>query len=141
MQGKPRNAAPSKDGSSTKETNEAVIQRSVNWYNQAIATYISSIAASAVPEDRCRNILVLSHGAYIARLFRTMISTNHFSCPAELKDRLPVLGNAGISIVEYRTVTRGKHREVDAVILQYGDISHLHGLRVIEDNADEVEAT
>lgn len=129
-----------KEGLSSIETEEALIQRCTTWYDRAIVTYISSITVPAVPEDRCKNILVLSHGAFIARLLRALISSDYVSCPAEWKIRPPRLGNTSISIVEYRAVTRGKHREVDAVILQYGDISHLHGLRVVEENADEVEA-
>lgn len=90
----------------------------------------------ALLEGQCRNILVLSHGAFIATLFRIMISTSHVTCPAELKLRdLPTLGNASMSVVEYRTVPRGKHREVEVDMLKYGDISHLCGLRVMEENA------
>ena len=128
--------APYKDGAPSMETDESLMQRCTTWYNREIVTYISSIAAPAVPEDRCKNILILSHGGFIAMLFRIMISSNHFSCSAEWKQTVPRLGNTSISIVEYRAVSRGNHREVDAVIIQYGDISHLHGLRVIEENAD-----
>ena len=137
MQGK---KAPRREGVASMETDEALLQRCVAWYDRAIATYISSVAAPAVPEDRCRNILVVSHGGFISMLFRAMISSNYFSCPAEWKVKLPRLGNTSISVVEYRVVPRGKHREVDGVILQYGDISHLHGLSVVEENADIVEA-
>ncbi|OAX39493.1 phosphoglycerate mutase-like protein [Rhizopogon vinicolor AM-OR11-026] len=136
MQGK---KAPCNEGVSSIETGEALFQRCITWYDRVIATYISSIAVPAITEDRCRNILVLSHGAFLSTLFRAMISSNYISCPTEWKARHPRLGNTSISIVEYRAVPRGKHREVDAVILQYGDISHLHGLRVMEENAD-VEA-
>ncbi|KAG0701524.1 phosphoglycerate mutase-like protein [Suillus ampliporus] len=137
MQGK---KGPVKKGLSSIETNEALVQRCITWYNQAIVTYISSITKSDVSEDRCRNILVLSHGAFIATLFRIMISSNDVTCPAELTLRnLPTLGNTSISVVEYKAVPRGKHREVDVAILKYGDISHLRGLRVMEENAD-VEA-
>ncbi|KAG1727925.1 phosphoglycerate mutase-like protein [Suillus paluster] len=128
-------------GLSSIETNEALVQRCITWYNRAIVTYISSsITNSDISEGRCRNILVVSHGAFIATLFRTMISSNDVTCPAELKlRRLPTLGNTSISVVEYRAVSRAKHREVDVVVLKYGDIDHLRGLSVMEENAD-VEA-
>ncbi|KAG2133768.1 phosphoglycerate mutase-like protein [Suillus clintonianus] len=129
-------------GLSSIETDEALVQRCIAWYNRMITPYISSITKHDVSEleGRCRNILVLSHGAFIATLFHIMISSNYITCPVELKLRgLPTLGNTSISVVEYRTAQRGKHREVDVDILKYGDISHLRGLRVMEENAD-VEA-
>ncbi|KAG1849301.1 phosphoglycerate mutase-like protein [Suillus subalutaceus] len=121
---------------SSIETDDAFVQRCITWYNRVIVPNIS-VTKPDVSEGQCRNILVSSHGAFIATLFHIMISTNHVTCPAELKLRgLPTLGNASISIVEYRTVLRGKHREVEADILKYGDISHLCGLRVMEENVD-----
>ncbi|KAG1854999.1 phosphoglycerate mutase-like protein [Suillus subluteus] len=121
---------------SSIETDDALVQRCITWYNRVIVPNIS-VTKPDVSKGQCRNILVSSHGAFIATLFHVMISTNHVTCPAELKLRgLPTLGNASISVVEYRTVLRGKHREVEAGILKYGDISHLCGLRVMEENAD-----
>ncbi|KIK41422.1 hypothetical protein CY34DRAFT_85446 [Suillus luteus UH-Slu-Lm8-n1] len=128
--------------SSTIETDEAFVGRCITWYNRVIIPQISVTEPDMdVSEGQCRNMLVLSHGAFIATLFRIMISTSHVTCPAELKLRgLPTLGNASMSVVEYRTVPRGKRREVEVDILKYGDISHLCGLRVIEENVD-VEAS
>ncbi|KAG1823273.1 phosphoglycerate mutase-like protein [Suillus variegatus] len=125
---------------SSIETDEAFVQRCIAWYNRVLIPYISVTKPDAdVSEGRCRNILVLSHGAFIATLFRIMIYSNHVTCPAELKlGSLPTLGNTSISVVEYRIVSRGKRREVEADILKYGDISHLRGLHVIEENADVV---
>lgn len=98
-------------GSSSIETDDAFVQRCITWYNRVIVPNIS-ITKPDISEGQCRNILVSSHGAFIATLFRIMISTNHVTCPAELKHGgLPTLGNASISVVEYRTVPRGKHRE------------------------------
>ncbi|KAG2036482.1 hypothetical protein BDR03DRAFT_959649, partial [Suillus americanus] len=98
-------------GSSSIETDDAFVQRCITWYNRVIVPNIS-ITKPDMSEGQCRNILVSSHGAFIATLFRIMISTNHVTCPAELKHGgLPTLGNASISVVEYRTVPRGKHRE------------------------------
>jgi probable phosphoglycerate mutase len=52
----------------------------------------------------------------------------------------PALGNASISVVEYRTVARGKHREVEADMLKYGDVSYFCvDCGVMEENTD-VEA-
>ncbi|KAG1827600.1 phosphoglycerate mutase-like protein [Suillus subaureus] len=127
------------NGLSSIETDDAFVQRCITWYNRVIVLTVS-VTKPDVPEGQCQNILVLSHGAFITTLFRIMISTNYVTCPAEMKLRgLPTLGNASISIVEYRTIPRGKHREVEGDILKYGDISHLCGLRVMEENAD-VEA-
>ncbi|KAG2049601.1 phosphoglycerate mutase-like protein [Suillus hirtellus] len=123
---------------SSIETDEAFAHRCIAWYNRVIIPYIS-VTKPDVSEDRCRNMLVLSHGAFIATLFRIMIYSNYVTCPAELKlGSLPTLGNTSISVVEYRIVSRGKRREVEADILKYGDISHLRGLHVIEENADVV---
>ncbi|KAG1855114.1 histidine phosphatase superfamily [Suillus tomentosus] len=123
---------------SSIETDEAFVQRCIAWYNRVLIPYIS-VAKPDVSEGRCRNILVLSHGAFIATLFRIMIHSNYVTCPAELKlGNLPTLGNTSISVVEYRIVSRGKRREVEADILKYGDISHLRGLHVIKENADVV---
>ncbi|KAG1741982.1 hypothetical protein EDB19DRAFT_688599 [Suillus lakei] len=121
-------------GLSSIETDEALVQRCIAWYNRVIIPYVSSATKPDAPEGQCRNILVLSHGAFIATLFRIMISSDYVMCPAELKLRgLPTLGNTSISVVEYRAVSRGKHRKVEADILKYGDISHLRGLRVMEE--------
>ncbi|KAG1792174.1 phosphoglycerate mutase-like protein [Suillus plorans] len=136
MQGK-KGPIDMKDLSSI-ETDEAFVQRCIAWYNRVIIPYIS-VTKPDVSEGRCRNIIVLSHGAFIATLFRIMIYSNHATCPAELKlGSLPTLGNTSISVVEYRIVSRGKRREVEADILKYGDISHLRGLHVMEENADVV---
>ncbi|KAG2135215.1 phosphoglycerate mutase-like protein [Suillus bovinus] len=121
---------------SSIETDEALVERCITWYNRVIIPHIS-VAKPDVLGGQCRNLLVLSHGAFIATLFSIMIYSNHVTHPAEFKLRgLPSLGNTSISVVEYRIVQRGKHREVEANILKYGDISHLRGLRVMEENAD-----
>ncbi|KAG1761861.1 phosphoglycerate mutase-like protein [Suillus occidentalis] len=104
---------PANPSEPSLESGEAMLERSVGWYNREIVPYISSLADN--PDGRCRNILVTSHG--------WLITTGVLECSDDL------LPNA-------TTIGSGSEQKIGSTVVQYGDASHLTGTQILRDNAD-----
>jgi probable phosphoglycerate mutase len=125
---------PANSSEPSLEPKEAMLKRSVEWYNREIVPYISSLADN--PDGRCRNILVTSHGWFISSFFQSMIATGVLECTEDLLGASPRIPNASLSVVEYSTIGSGLERRIGSTVVQYGDDSHLTGTQILRDNAD-----
>ncbi|KAG1891689.1 phosphoglycerate mutase-like protein [Suillus fuscotomentosus] len=125
---------PTNPSEPSLEPIEAMIERSVGWYNREIVPYISSLADN--PDGRCRNILVTSHGWLIKSFFKFMTATGMLECTESLLGASPRIPNASLSVVEYSTIGSGSEQRIESTVVQYGDASHLTGTQILHDNAD-----
>ncbi|KIK45405.1 hypothetical protein CY34DRAFT_801608 [Suillus luteus UH-Slu-Lm8-n1] len=125
---------PANPSEPSLESGEAMLERSVGWYNREIVPYISSLADN--PDGRCRNILVTSHGWLISSFFKSMVATGVLECTDDLLRASPRLPNASLSVVEYSTIGSGSEQKIGSTVVQYGDASHLTGTQILRDNAD-----
>ncbi|KAG2121311.1 phosphoglycerate mutase-like protein [Suillus clintonianus] len=127
---------PANKSEPSLEPEEAMLGRSVGWYDREIVPYVSSLADN--PDGRTRNILVTSHGWLISSFLKSMIATGVFECAEDLLGSTPKIPNASLSVVEYSMVGSGSdsERRIRATVVKYGDASHLQGTQILRDNAD-----
>lgn len=100
------------------ESPEAVERRAVEWWNATV------VGASA------KHILIVSHGGWIGWLIRGLLRK---AIRAEREVTVGLCFNTGVTVVE---IPRGGGK---GKLLQYGDVTHLRGADVVEDNADELD--
>ncbi|KAG1852557.1 phosphoglycerate mutase-like protein [Suillus tomentosus] len=125
---------PTNPSEPSLEPIEAMVERSVGWYNREIVPYISSLADN--PDGRCRNILVTSHGWLIKSFFKFMTASGVLECTEDLLGASLRIPNASLSVVEYSTIGSGSGQRIESTVVQYGDASHLTGTQILQDNAD-----
>lgn len=102
------------------ETPEAVARRAMEWWN---ATVVGAPA---------KYILIVSHSAWIGWLLRGLLLRK--AIRAEHGVTVGRCFNTGVTVVEIpREGGEGK-------LLQYGNVMHLRGADVVEENADELVA-
>lgn len=102
------------------ESPEAVTRRAMDWWN---ATVVGTTS---------KHILIVSHGAWIRLLVQGLLRK------AIRAERGVIVGrclNTGVTVVDIPR-ERGKGK-----LLQYGNVMHLQGGDVVEDNADELGVT
>ncbi|KAI9446299.1 phosphoglycerate mutase-like protein [Lactarius indigo] len=100
------------------ESPEAVARRAVEWWNGTV------VGTSA------KHILIVSHGAWIRLLVQGLLQRK--AIRAERGVTVGRCLNTGVTVVEIpRERGTGK-------LLQYGNVMHLCGEDVVEDNADEL---
>ncbi|KAI9466368.1 histidine phosphatase superfamily [Lactarius psammicola] len=100
------------------ESPEAVTRRAVEWWN---ATVVGTSA---------KHILIVSHGAWIRLLVQGLLQRK--AIRAERGVTVGRCLNTGVTVIEIPR-ERGKGK-----LLQYGDVVHLRGADVVEDNPDEL---
>src|SRR6266702_888726 len=104
---------------SRPDSPEAVTRRAVEWWN---ATVVGTSA---------KHILIVSHGAWIQWLVQGLLQRK--AIRAEREVTVGLCFNTGVTVVEIPR-ERGK-----GTLLQYGNVMHLRGADVVEDNADELD--
>ncbi|KIJ69133.1 hypothetical protein HYDPIDRAFT_164780 [Hydnomerulius pinastri MD-312] len=105
------------------ETTPALIQRCQAWYSRSIAGYMLSRIKEGLPDRKPQNILVVSHGGWIAVLLSSLTANNVVTCAEGI-----TIGhhlNTGVSIIEYAVEATGKERSLVGHLVQYSDVSHL----------------
>lgn len=100
------------------ESPKAVTQRAMEWWN---ATVVGTTS---------KHILIVSHGAWIRLLVQGLLDRK--AIHAERGVNVGRCWNTGVTVVEIPR-ERGKGK-----LLQYGNVMHLRGADVVEDNADEL---
>lgn len=105
------------------ESGEAFALRTLKWWDEAIASELPNIPISTSPY----NILVVSHGAYIATLVRALCAAKIIEPLAGL--RFGSVYNTSVTIIDMRRDKRG-------TLVEYADISHLVA-PAVANNADE----
>jgi broad specificity phosphatase PhoE len=100
------------------ESPEAVTRRATEWWNTTV------VGTSA------KHILIVSHGAWIRLLVQGLLQRK--AIRAEHGVTVGRCFNTGVTVVEIPQ-ERGKGK-----LLQYGNLMHLRGGDVVEENADEL---
>ena len=127
---------PSVKPAPSAETAEELIKRCCEWYTHSIVGYISSrikqgiLAGGSERGPEC--ILIVSHGALIKTLLRTLVGSRMIMCASGV-----VVGhcaNTGVSVIDYSIRREG---ELMGTLLMYSDARHLAYLERVHDNADE----
>lgn len=107
------------------ESSPDFIQRIMLWWDATIA---NNLSATPVDIDVV-HVLIVSHGAFIATLVRTLFTDDIISSvDLELRD-IRSCFNTSVTTIEMRRDKRG-------VLKKYSDISHLV-MPVVRTNADE----
>jgi len=117
-----RGLLSSADGEAKKishpESPEAVTRRAMEWWN---ATVVGTSA---------KHVLIVSHSAWIGWLVRGLLQRK--AIRAEPGVTVGRCFNTGVTVVEI-SGERGEGK-----LLQYGNVMHLRGGDVVEENADEL---
>ena len=105
------------------ESGEVFTRRTLEWWENRIARELPGLPATSSPY----NVLVVSHGAYIATLVRAL-------CAAKVIDAAPGVGfgsvyNTSVTIIDMQ-------RDKLGTLMMYSDIAHLVAPAVAH-NADE----
>jgi len=134
LQGKPLSAAarlsenpttmPSVSENSSIEKTELFAGRTIKWWNTSILQYLSNLPARDTPYE----VLIVSHGGWIATLVRTLVNSR----------KLKIAEGIAIGECPNVSVTRIEMEDNrNGTVTKYGDISHLVG-KVVQTNADEL---
>lgn len=114
--------------------------RCLAWYLRTIVDYMISAIEAGHSMEEPRNILVVSHGAWIAVLLSALRAHGLLTCAegVEIGNYL----NTGVSIIEYSEVLSGRRDALVGTLIQYSDIEHLirEDMRLQEVNADILES-
>lgn len=119
------------------ESLEDYKHRTQNWWTTSLLPCALS-SFSEVGEQR--NILVMSHGGFITTLVRELLASGQLECANDI-----VMGqcfNTAVAVIEVhgRKVEGEKLTIGKAVLVKYGDVSHLGTEEVRESNWDELAA-
>ncbi|KAH8117030.1 phosphoglycerate mutase-like protein [Phellopilus nigrolimitatus] len=104
------------------EAGEVFTRRVLTWWEETIGRHLPSLRQTALI-----HILVVSHGAFIATLCRTLVL--HRIIDPGSNGRIGSCYNTSVTTIDMRRDKRG-------TLVNYSDISHLL-LPVVEKNADE----
>ncbi|KAI5120471.1 hypothetical protein M0805_006491 [Coniferiporia weirii] len=105
------------------ETGEAFARRTLKWWEDDIGKYLPTIASGPEPA----NILVVSHGAFIATLCKSLVAHKIVQIP-------PGTGFGVCYNTSVTTLDMGRDKR--GTLVRYSDISHLLQ-PAVETNADE----
>ncbi|KAH0830707.1 hypothetical protein J3R83DRAFT_2185 [Lanmaoa asiatica] len=93
----------------------------------------------AGPLEQPLNILVVSHGAWIAVLLSALQARGLMTCRDGVK--IGHCSNTGVSIIEYTAIPIGKDEALTGTLVQYSGVEHLinEDLHLQQVNADVLE--
>jgi probable phosphoglycerate mutase len=103
------------------ETTVAFNLRAVSWWNENILGSINSL-------EEPKNILVTTHGGFIVTLVRGLIGCKKARCGEGVV--IWKCLNTSVSVLEVL-------EDRTAVVVQYGDVTHLGHSDISESNPDE----
>lgn len=118
------------------ETRPDFTARCLAWYSKSIVEYMVSTLEAGIPTRQPHNILVVSHGAWIAVLLSALLAHRVVTCREGVG--IGHCLNTGVSIIEYRTVPIGEDEALMGTLVQYSGVEHLvrEDLHLQEVNAD-----
>lgn len=95
-----------------------------------------STLEAGIPTRQPHNILVVSHGAWIAVLLSALLAHRVVTCREGVG--IGHCLNTGVSIIEYRTVPIGEDEALMGTLVQYSGVEHLvrEDLHLQEVNTD-----
>ncbi|KAG8217655.1 hypothetical protein J3R82DRAFT_5808 [Butyriboletus roseoflavus] len=113
--------------------------RCLVWYSRSIVEYMTSVLEAGTPAEQPHNILVVSHGAWIAVLLSALEAHGVVACREGVE--IGHCLNTGVSIIEYAVVPIGRDQALMGTLVQYSGIEHLlrEDLHLQEINADTRE--
>ena len=129
----------SKKPAPSVETTPSFAARCLAWYLRSIVDHMISVLEAGHPIEQPHNILVVSHGAWIAVLLSALQANGllNYGEGVEVGHYL----NTGVSIVEYTEILTGRQNALVGRLVQYSDVEHLirEDMRLQEVNADVLE--
>lgn len=108
-----------------EEPREAFSKRAMEWWHEAIANPLPEYPDNPTPH----NILVVSHGAFISMLIRTLCAKGIIEPLDGCSLGTARVHNTSVTLIEMRRDKRG-------VLVKYADKSHLEE-KAVEYNVDE----
>jgi probable phosphoglycerate mutase len=119
------------------ETTPNFAARCLAWYARSIVNYMMSTLQAGLPTEQPHNILIVSHGAWIAVVLSALRTHRMVVCPRGVE--IGGCLNTGVSIVEYVGVRDGVWPI--GTLVQYSGVEHLMHERLHrqEVNADVLE--
>lgn len=113
--------------------------RCLAWYLRSIVDYMISVLETGLPIEQPHNILVVSHGAWIAVLLSALQANGLMTYGEDME--IGHCLNTGVSIIEYTKVFSGRANALVGALVQYSDVEHLkrEDMRLQEANADVLE--
>ena len=132
LQGKPllpaatlsENPTTMQSENSSIEKTELFAGRTIKWWNTSILQYLSNLPARDTPYE----VLIVSHGGWIATLVRTLVNSRKLKIAEGIATGKCL--NVSVTRIEMQDNRNG-------TVTKYGDISHLVG-KVVQTNADEL---
>ncbi|KAL0946555.1 hypothetical protein HGRIS_012760 [Hohenbuehelia grisea] len=106
------------------ESDKSMSQRAEGWWKQSIVQLLDSLPA----RDEPYRILVVSHGGFIGTLVKKLLRSGQAKCGQGVL--IYRIFNASITEIEAGGGSK-------ALIVRYGDIGHLDGQKLVEQNVDE----
>lgn len=119
------------------ETISSFASRCLVWYSKSIVEYLTSTLEAGIPIQQPLNILVVSHGSWIAVLLSALLAHGVVTCRDGVETGHCL--NTGVSIIEYRAVPAiGRDIALMGTLVQYSGVEHLirEDLHLQKVNAD-----
>ncbi|KAF8559716.1 phosphoglycerate mutase-like protein [Imleria badia] len=131
---------PSKKPAPSYETTPNLVARCLAWYLRSIVNYMTSALETGLPvSEEPHNILVVSHGGWIATLLLALRTNGLVTCREGVQ--IGHCLNTSVSIIEYTGIRNGRDEALVGTLVQYSGVEHLmHAdLHLQEVNVDVLE--
>jgi len=121
------------------ETTPNFAARGLAWYSRSIVNYMTRTLKAGLPAEQPHNILVVSHGAWIAVLLSALRANGVVTCRRGVE--IGHCLNTGVSIIEYTGVPTRRDGILVGTLVQYSGVEHLihERMHLQEINADVME--